>query len=133
MHSKKKTSQKLVGKIHLIDLSKNQMKEYFPDVSIPTYDTMSITVGGTEVGYLCLEDSNVDVCMIHIHILDDHRTPSTFKAITKYVRPIISKYLKGKGKSILITGCDYDDTKIHNLIRLFGFDLKPYYIGTMTL
>ena len=141
MSNRNKEPKKLVGKIRQTDLSDNVMQACFPDVK-PTgtigctpYETVEISVtdGYTAniVAYVCLQDVSPDVYNMHIYVLKEHRTASVFKTMIKYFKPTFSKYIKDRGRTTLITGCDYDDSKMRKLVTMFGFDLKPYVVGSM--
>jgi len=114
-----------------VSLSDEDITKMFPTADLTTVRTLEGIVFGEHMCYLAIDFPEGDAAVLHLHVLPKYIHTDNIMKMKEIFYANVIPWVFEQGKPMLVVQCSTEDTKTATLMRTFGFDLTPVYLGVM--
>jgi len=131
MKDKKDQPEILPSNIMEIELPDDEILGMFPTCDISTVRILAVLVNWEHMAYLAMDFPPGDATILHLYIKPEYIHTDNILEMKNIFYDRVLPWAKDQGRGLLVVQCSTEDKKTEALIRSFGFELTPVFLGVM--
>lgn len=114
-----------------VSLEEPEIVQMFPTADLTSVRLLEVIVLGEHKAYLAIDFPPGQAALLHLYIIPEHIHTENITEMIKIYYELVVPWVNLQGKDMLVVQCSTEDTKTATLMRTFGFELTPVYLGVM--